>query len=82
MNMYIRIAGTLHMSSSYKRKCPLPFLHKSQAVKLLSAAPPHPQGVQYMFGVVGVPVVEVALAAQQEGLHYIGESPPPADVSE
>ncbi|XP_043207473.1 LOW QUALITY PROTEIN: 2-hydroxyacyl-CoA lyase 1-like [Amphibalanus amphitrite] len=30
------------------------------------------QGVQYMFGVVGVPVVEVAIAAQQEGLHYIG----------
>ena len=31
------------------------------------------QGVQYMFGVVGIPVMEVALAAQQEGLHYIGE---------
>ena len=27
---------------------------------------------QYMFGVVGIPVVEVAVAAQQEGLEYIG----------
>ena len=35
-----------------------------------------------MFGVVGVPVVEVALAAQQEGLHYIGESTPPAAVGD
>ena len=29
-------------------------------------------GVKYMFGVVGIPVVEVAVAAQQEGLEYIG----------
>lgn len=29
-------------------------------------------GVKYMFGVVGIPVVEVAVAAQQEGLQYIG----------
>ena len=29
-------------------------------------------GVKYMFGVVGIPVVEVAVAAQQEGLEYVG----------
>jgi len=29
-------------------------------------------GVKYMFGVVGIPVVEVAVAAQQEGIEYIG----------
>ena len=29
-------------------------------------------GVRYMFGVVGIPVVEVAVAAQQEGIHYVG----------
>ncbi|KAL9966447.1 hypothetical protein ACROYT_G024524 [Oculina patagonica] len=30
------------------------------------------QGVEYMFGVVGIPVVEVAGAAQVEGIKYIG----------
>ena len=30
------------------------------------------QGVEYMFGVVGIPVVEVAGAAQAEGIRYIG----------
>ena len=30
------------------------------------------QGVEYIFGVVGIPVVEIAVAAQQLGLHYIG----------
>ncbi|CAN7996723.1 unnamed protein product [Ixodes pacificus] len=30
------------------------------------------QGVEYMFGVVGVPVFEVALAAQQAGIKFIG----------
>lgn len=30
------------------------------------------QGVEYMFGVVGVPVFEVAMAAQQVGIKYIG----------
>jgi len=30
------------------------------------------QGVEYMFGVVGIPVVEVAGAAQAEGIKYIG----------
>lgn len=29
-------------------------------------------GVKYMFGVVGIPVVEVAAAAQQCGIHYVG----------
>jgi len=29
-------------------------------------------GVTHMFGVVGIPVVEVAVAAQQEGIEYIG----------
>ena len=30
------------------------------------------QGVDYMFGVVGFPVVPVALAAQREGIRYLG----------
>jgi 2-hydroxyacyl-CoA lyase 1 len=30
------------------------------------------QGVQYMFGVVGVPVVPIAIAAQREGIKYFG----------
>ena len=30
------------------------------------------QGVEYMFGVVRIPVVEVAQAAQAEGIKYIG----------
>ncbi|XP_050417932.2 2-hydroxyacyl-CoA lyase 1 isoform X1 [Patella vulgata] len=30
------------------------------------------QGVEYMFGIVGVPVIEVAMAAQAEGIKYIG----------
>jgi len=29
-------------------------------------------GVQYMFGIVGVPVVPIAFAAQREGITYIG----------
>ena len=29
-------------------------------------------GVEYMFGVVGIPVVEIAIAAQNVGIHYIG----------
>ena len=32
----------------------------------------HMQGVEYMFGIVGIPVIEVAVAAQQEGIKYIG----------
>lgn len=30
------------------------------------------QGVQYIFGIVGIPVMEVATAAQQAGIKYIG----------
>ena len=30
------------------------------------------QGVDYMFGVVGFPVIGVAMAAQKEGIHYYG----------
>lgn len=30
------------------------------------------QGVEFMFGVVGFPVIPVALAAQREGIRYIG----------
>jgi len=30
------------------------------------------QGIDYMFGVVGVPVIEVSMAAQQEGIKFIG----------
>ena len=29
-------------------------------------------GIKYMFGVVGIPVVEVAMAAQQVGINYVG----------
>lgn len=30
------------------------------------------QGVEFIFGVVGIPVFEVALAAQQAGIKFIG----------
>lgn len=30
------------------------------------------QKVQYMFGIVGVPVIEVAMAAQAAGIKYVG----------
>jgi 2-hydroxyacyl-CoA lyase 1 len=30
------------------------------------------QGVDYMFGIVGFPVIPIAMAAQQEGIRYIG----------
>ncbi|XP_046655286.1 2-hydroxyacyl-CoA lyase 1-like isoform X1 [Daphnia pulicaria] len=30
------------------------------------------QGVEYMFGIVGIPVIDVAIAAQREGIKYIG----------
>lgn len=30
------------------------------------------QGVEYMFGVVGIPIIEVAFAAQQSQIKYIG----------
>uniref|UniRef100_A0A8C8Z4U4 2-hydroxyacyl-CoA lyase 1 n=1 Tax=Prolemur simus TaxID=1328070 RepID=A0A8C8Z4U4_PROSS len=31
-----------------------------------------PQGVDYMFGIVGIPVTEIAFAAQELGIRYIG----------
>ena len=30
------------------------------------------QGVEYIFGIVGIPVIEVAYAAQAHGIKYIG----------
>lgn len=30
------------------------------------------QNVQYMFGIVGVPIIEVAMAAQAAGIKYVG----------
>ena len=30
------------------------------------------QGVQYVFGIVGIPVVEIGLALQAAGVQYIG----------
>ena len=30
------------------------------------------QGVQFMFGVVGIPVIEIAVAAQAAGIKYVG----------
>ena len=30
------------------------------------------QGVEYMFGVVGIPIIEVAMRAQQYGIKYVG----------
>ena len=30
------------------------------------------QGVDYMFGIVGFPVVPIAIAAQREGITFIG----------
>jgi 2-hydroxyacyl-CoA lyase 1 len=30
------------------------------------------QGIEYMFGVVGIPVIEIGMAAQQHGIKYIG----------
>lgn len=30
------------------------------------------QKVDYMFGIVGVPIIEVAMAAQAAGIRYVG----------
>ena len=30
------------------------------------------QGVEYLFGVVGIPIIEVAVAAQAAGINYVG----------
>lgn len=38
-------------------------------IPLLLAAP---QDVNYMFGIVGIPVTDIALAAQEVGIRYIG----------
>ena len=32
----------------------------------------HNQGVQYCFGIVGIPVIEVAIAFQIAGIKYVG----------
>lgn len=32
----------------------------------------HLQNVEYMFGIVGVPIIEVAMAAQASGIKYVG----------
>ena len=39
--------------------------------KVLARALKH-HGVEYMFGIVGIPVVEVAMSAQEVGIHYVG----------
>ena len=30
------------------------------------------QGVEYVFGVVGIPVIEISYAVQGEGIKYVG----------
>ena len=30
------------------------------------------QGIEFMFGVVGIPVIEIAVAAQAAGIKYVG----------
>ncbi len=30
------------------------------------------QGVEYVFGVVGIPIVELAVAMQSAGIHFVG----------
>lgn len=30
------------------------------------------QGIEFMFGVVGIPVIEIAIAAQAAGIKYVG----------
>lgn len=30
------------------------------------------QGIEYVFGIVGIPVIELSLALQQAGLKYVG----------
>ena len=42
-----------------------------EGYKILARALKH-HGVEYMFGIVGIPVVEVAMAAQEVGINYIG----------
>lgn len=42
-----------------------------EGYKVLAKCLKH-HGVQYAFGVVGVPIMELALAAQEYGINYIG----------
>eukprot|EP00095_Tigriopus_kingsejongensis_P010593 maker-scaffold818_size92908-snap-gene-0.17 protein:Tk10593 transcript:maker-scaffold818_size92908-snap-gene-0.17-mRNA-1 annotation:"2-hydroxyacyl- lyase 1" len=42
-----------------------------EGYQILAQALRH-HGVEYMFGIVGIPVVEVGMAAQAEGIHYVG----------
>ena len=30
------------------------------------------KGIEYLFGIVGIPVIDVAIACQREGIKYIG----------
>ena len=30
------------------------------------------QGITHMFGIVGIPIIEIGMAAQNAGIHYIG----------
>jgi len=30
------------------------------------------QGLKYVFGIVGIPVIELSMALQQAGLHFVG----------
>lgn len=30
------------------------------------------QNIEYMFGIVGIPVIEIAMAAQANGIKYVG----------
>jgi thiamine pyrophosphate-dependent acetolactate synthase large subunit-like protein len=30
------------------------------------------QGLKYVFGIVGIPVIELGMALQQAGLHFVG----------
>lgn len=42
----------------------MPYIYVSPRLSL--------QKVEYMFGIVGVPIIEVAMAAQAAGIKYVG----------
>lgn len=44
----------------------------SQNIRTLTRYPPLPQGIEYVFGIIGIPVIELSMAMQAEGLKYIG----------
>uniref|UniRef100_A0A8C2N969 Thiamine pyrophosphate enzyme N-terminal TPP-binding domain-containing protein n=1 Tax=Capra hircus TaxID=9925 RepID=A0A8C2N969_CAPHI len=46
--------------------------HLSRARRRPPPPPDAPRDVNYMFGIVGIPVTEIALAAQEVGIRYIG----------